>query len=607
MIQDFNVKGGPQIGRQNLPKLRSQMAELDLAGMIIPHEDEYQNEYLPASTDRLGWVSGFTGSAGAAIVMSGRAVMFVDGRYTLQVRDQVDGNLFEFVDLMDPGLAGWLQAETTQGQRIGYDPRLVSPEQLANWQQAADQSGAQLVALAANPIDQAWADRPATPKAMIHPHPVQFAGQAHGDKLSQVADQLRAEGSDATIITAPASIAWLLNIRGGDVMCTPLPLSTVMARADGTASLYVDLDKISEDTTRHLGNSVTIEPETALEPAIAALSKQTVSLDPGQASAWYFEQAKQAGASIVRATDPCALPRACKNSVEVEGSRIAHRRDGVALTKFLHWLDSSEVQSGQVDEIGAAQKLEQFRVATGVLKDLSFETISGALSNGAICHYRVNTDTVMKLEPGSLYLVDSGGQYVEGTTDVTRTVAIGQPTDEMRDRFTRVLKGHIALARVRFPSGTTGTHLDTLARMSLWEAGLDYDHGTGHGVGSFLGVHEGPHRIAKGWNATALQAGMIVSNEPGFYKSGEFGIRIENLQVVTAAADIAGGERPMLGFESLTLAPIDQRLIKAEMLSDVEINWLNAYHADVLANHLPHLDAATADWLTQGCAKLTRS
>jgi len=536
--------------------------------------------------------------------MIDRAVMLSDGRYTIQVREQVDGNLFEYADLMQPGISGWIEDNTKPSDKIGYDPRLVSPDTLANWQQATSRSGAELIALQDNPIDQVWTDRPPMPKALIHPHAVQFAGQAHGEKISQIADILKNNNTDVTIITAPASIAWLFNIRGGDVACSPLPLSTAMVHSDGTAWLFVDQDKITDETRRHLGNSVTIAPESEIEPTITELSGKTILLDPSNASAWYFETAKAASVNIVRAADPCALLKACKNPIEVEGSRIAHRRDGLALVKFLHWLSGEEVQSGGTDEIAAAQKLESFRHETGSLKDLSFESISGAGSNGAIVHYRVTTASNLPLKPNTLFLIDSGGQYLEGTTDVTRTVAIGTPSDEMCDRFTRVLKGHIALSKVRFPAGTTGTHLDTLARMSLWEAGLDYDHGTGHGVGSYLGVHEGPQRIAKGWSDIALQTGMIVSNEPGFYKQGEFGIRIENLQVVTKATEIAGGERPMLGFEFLTLAPIDRRLIKRDLLDQVEINWLNQYHQQVYEKLAADLSEQVANWLQKVTAKV---
>jgi Xaa-Pro aminopeptidase len=565
--------------------------------MIVPHEDEYQNEYLPAATDRLGWLSGFTGSAGAAIVMVDRAVMFSDGRYTIQVREQVDGDLFEYADLMQLGISGWIADNAKSSDRIAYDPRLVSPDALGHWQQSANRSGAKLIALQNNLIDEVWINRPAMPKALIHPHSIKFTGQAHGEKISQIADVLKRKNADATIITAPASIAWLFNIRGGDVACSPLPLSTAMIHSDGTAWLFVDQDKVTDKIRQHLGNSVTIAPEADIEQAITRLRDKCILLDPASASAWYFETAQSASLNIIRAADPCALPKACKNSTEVEGARIAHHRDGVALVKFLYWLSGDEVQSGTTDEIAAAQKLERFRHKTGKLKDLSFESISGAGSNGAIVHYRATTSSNKQLQSGSLFLIDSGGQYLEGTTDVTRTVAIGEPSDEMRDRFTRVLKGHIALSKVRFPAGTTGTHLDILARMSLWAAGLDYDHGTGHGVGSYLGVHEGPQRIAKGWSDVPLQTGMIVSNEPGFYKQGEFGIRIENLQVVTKATDIAGGERPMLGFEFLTLAPIDHRLIQRDLLDQNEINWLNQYHRNVYQKLAPDLPEEVATWL----------
>lgn len=604
MIQDFTVKGGPAFGRENLPKLRAKLETAGLDGFIVPHEDEYQNEYLPESTDRLGWLSGFTGSAGAAIAMKDRAVILVDGRYTLQVREQVDGELFDYADLVAQGVPGWLAENGKSGEKVGYDPKLVSPDALARWQKGAVKSGVELVALSDNPIDGAWVGRPAAPSAKIHPHDTRFSGVAHQKKIARIADELKEQGADATILTSPASIAWAMNLRGGDVACTPLPLSTAIVRTDGSATLYVNPDKMTQGALDHLGNSVAVEPEENLVAGISGLSGQSVSLDPSLASAWYFEQVEAAGGTVVRAQDPVALPRACKNEVEVEGARRAHRRDGIAISRFLHWLDSKEVQAGNVDEIEAASKLEHFRHETGALQDLSFESISGAGPDGAIVHYRVNKDSNRAFSQNSLYLIDSGGQYIDGTTDITRTVAIGTPTDEMCDRFTRVLKGHIALSRIRFPEGTTGTHLDTLARMVLWEAGLDYEHGTGHGVGSYLGVHEGPQRIAKGWNATALQPGMIVSNEPGYYKAGEYGIRIENLQVVTPAEDIEGGEKPMMGFETLTLAPINRRLIAKDLLNSVEVEWVNAYHARVCEVQKPYLHGQDLTWLKAACAPL---
>ena len=604
MIQDFSVKGGPQAGRAHLPLLRRELSQRNLDGFIVPHEDEYQNEYLPAATDRLAWLTGFTGSAGAAIIMAERAVMLVDGRYTLQVRDQVDPSLFAYDDLVETGIAGWIRANTKAGDTLGYDPRLHSPDALADIQAAAKASGAVLLAQDTNPIDAVWADRPPMPEAPLRVQALEYAGQPHGDKIAQTAKALKDSGADAAVITAPASIAWLFNIRGGDVACSPLPLSTALVREDGTAALFVNPNKVTDEVRAHLGNSVSIRKEEDLSEALQGLGGTTISLDPGTASAWLFEEVNKAGAQVRRAPDPCALPRACKNAVEIEGARRAHIRDGAALTRFLCFMAGEEGQSGEMNEISAAQKLESYRHDTGALKDLSFESISGAGADGAIVHYRVTTASNAMLTRGSLYLIDSGGQYLDGTTDVTRTIAIGEPTTEMKNRFTRVLKGHIALSRVRFPQGTTGTHLDILARAALWEVGLDYAHGTGHGVGSYLGVHEGPQRIARAWNDTPLMAGMIVSNEPGYYKTGAYGIRIENLQVVSPAETIEGGEIPMLGFETLTLAPIDRRLIDPSMLDEAETQWLDDYHARVLAIHEQCLNEEEANWLRKACAPI---
>jgi Xaa-Pro aminopeptidase len=604
MIQDFSVKGGPQAGRDHVPLLRAELARRKLDGFIIPHEDEYQNEYLPAATDRLAWLTGFTGSAGAAVVMAQKAVMLVDGRYTLQVQGQVDASLFAFDDLVEIGIAGWLRTHAKPGDVIGYDPKLHSPDALASISAAIQAAGATLQPQADNPLDAVWKDRPSMPQTPLSVQGVEFSGQPHGEKIAQIAKALKKINADAAVITAPASIAWLFNIRGQDVACSPLPLSTALIREDGTAELFVSPDKVTEPVRAHFGNSVAIRPEGALSEALETLKGKTVSLDPGTASAWLFSAVEHAGGTICRAPDPCALPRACKNTTEIEGARRAHIRDGAALSRFLCFMASEEAQSGEMNEISAAQKLETFRHETGALQDLSFESISGAGANGAIVHYRVTTASNASLLPGSLYLIDSGGQYRDGTTDVTRTLAIGTPSEEMCDRFTRVLKGHIALARIRFPQGTTGTHLDILARAALWEAGLDYAHGTGHGVGAYLGVHEGPQRIARAWNDTPLMEGMIVSNEPGYYKTGAFGIRIENLQVVCAAEPIEGGETPMLGFETLTLAPIERRLIKASMLDRAELTWLNNYHARVLAIHEMALSKDEADWLKNACAPL---
>lgn len=596
MFQTYDDPGGPALGRKHLPRLRKALKAADLDGFIVPHEDEWQNEYVPPAYDRLAWTTGFTGSAGAAVVLADEAAVFVDGRYTLQVRAQVDGELFQYRDLIDGGVPAYLRERAPKGAKIGYDPKLHSPDNLEKLRAAADSAGASLTPVERNPIDAIWDDRPPIPAAKVVPQPETYAGESAASKRHRLGEALGKEGADAVVITSPASIAWLFNVRGGDVARTPLPLGEALLRADGAADLFLADEKVSPELRQWLGNEVAVKPSEELQPTLASLAGKRVKLDPATASAWYFEQLSGAGAEIVRGQDPVVLPRACKNAAEIEGSRKAHRRDGAAVSRYLHWL-ATEGQSGKAQEIEACQKLEQFRADTGALKDLSFDSISGAGPNGAIVHYRVSRKTNRRLARGSLFLIDSGGQYLDGTTDITRTVAIGRATPEMKDRFTRVLKGHIALARVRFPKGTTGHQLDALARMSLWEAGLDYDHGTGHGVGAYLGVHEGPQRIAKFVNTQPLEPGMIVSNEPGYYKTGAYGIRIENLQVVTPAADIEGGERPMLGFETLTLAPIARELIVKKMLSKDELDWINAYHARVWAEIGPQLDGDAKAWL----------
>jgi Xaa-Pro aminopeptidase len=596
VFQTFDDPGGPALGRKHLPRLRKALKARGLDGFIVPHEDEWQNEYVPAAYDRLAWTTGFTGSAGAAVVLADEAAVFTDGRYTLQVRAQVDGELFQYRDLIDGGPAAYLRERAPRGARVGFDPKLHSPDSLDRLRTAAEAAGAELVPVTPNPIDEIWDDRAPVPTAKVAPHAESYTGESAASKRHRLGEALKADAADVVVITSPASIAWLFNIRGGDVSRTPLPLGEAILRADGTADLFLADEKVSPELRQWLGNEVAVRPSGELPAALGELRGKKVRLDPATASAWYFEHLKTAGAEIVRGQDPVVLPRACKNAAEIEGARKAHRRDGAAVSRFLHWL-ATEGQSGKVQEIEACQKLEAFRQQTGALKDLSFDSISGAGPNGAIVHYRVTKRTNRRLARGSLFLIDSGGQYLDGTTDITRTVAIGRPNKEMKERFTRVLKGHIALARVRFPKGTTGHQLDALARMSLWEAGLDYDHGTGHGVGSYLGVHEGPHRIAKWVNTQPLEPGMIVSNEPGYYKTGGYGIRIENLQVVTPAAEIEGGERPMLGFETLTLAPIGRALIVKALLTKEEVAWVNAYHARVRAEIGAQLDGEARTWL----------
>jgi Xaa-Pro aminopeptidase len=603
MRQTFDESTDPGFGPRHVPLIRAAMARQGLDGFLVPHEDEHQNEYLPPANDRLAWASGFTGSAGAGVILADRAAVFVDGRYTLQVRDQVDQAVFEIRDLVEGGVPAYLET-AAKGAVIGYDARLHSPQALDGLKAAAAKAGAALKPVAINPIDEAWgADRPAQPAAPVAPQAVQYAGEESASKRARVGSAIATLGADAAVITAPASIAWLFNIRGGDVIRSPLPLSQAVLRADGTARLFLDPAKVTDELPTWLGNQVSLEAPEALDAALAELAGQAVLVDPAQSSAWYFDSLVAAGASIVRAMDPCTLPRACKNAVEIAGTVEAHKRDGAALTRFLHWL-ATDGQTNPPDEKEAVAKLESFREATGVLKDLSFDTIGAANGHGALPHYRPTERSNERAALGSLLLVDSGGQYLDGTTDVTRTVAIGQPSAEMVTRNTLVLKGHLAIARLRFPAGTTGSAIDAFARAALWSHGLDYDHGTGHGVGVYLGVHEGPHRISKAPNTIALQPGMIVSNEPGYYKDGEYGIRIENLEVVMPAEAVGAGDRPMHRFQALTLAPIDRRLVDKRLLSVEEIDQFDAYHARVLAEIGPRVEPEIRAWLEDVCAPL---
>ena len=604
MRQTFDESTDRSFGPRHVPLIRKAMAEQGLDGFVTPHEDEHQNEYLPAANDRLAWATGFTGSAGAAVILKDRAAIFVDGRYTLQVRDQVDQATFEIRDLVEGGVPAYLETATARGQVIGYDPRLHSPDALDRLKTAVAKAGGMLKPVSPNPLDTAWGQaRPSQPTAPVVPHPLQYAGEESAAKRHRIGESLAARGADAAVITSPASIAWLFNVRGGDVIRSPLPIAQAILGADGSARLFLDPAKVTPELPAWLGNEVRLETPADLPLALSELAGKQVLVDPGQSSSWYFEALGTAGATVQRAEDPCVLPRACKNAVEIAGTQRAHIRDGAALTRFLHWV-ATEGQVNPPDEIEAVSRLEGFREETGALKELSFDTIAGAASNGAIVHYRPTTRLNKRTQIGSLLLVDSGAQYLDGTTDVTRTVAIGEPSAEMCERFTLVLKGHLALARVRFPVGTTGSALDALARMALWAHGLDYDHGTGHGVGSYLGVHEGPHRIAKAPNSVALRPGMIVSNEPGYYREGAYGIRIETLQFVTGPATIDGGERPMLGFETLTLAPIDRRLVVKALLTAQEAAQLDAYHARVLATVGPLVPAEVSAWLTDACAPI---
>jgi Xaa-Pro aminopeptidase len=583
--------------RARIDDLRAELKRRTLDGFIVPRGDEHQGEYVPPRAERLAWITGFTGSAGAAIVLLDKAALFVDGRYTLQARQQTDVSVFEQHHLVDEPPHDWLASNLRKGMRIGFDPWLHTPDGLAKLNSAAQRAGAELVPVDSNPIDSVWRDQPPEPIAPVRPHGEKFAGRSASDKRTEIGAKLKADGYAAAVITAPDSLAWLLNIRGADVPHTPLPLGFAILRADGLVDLFMDPRKLLPTVIPHLGNHVKVEPREGFGPALDRLGQQKgrVLVDAATGAAWISDRLERAGAEVVRGQDPCALPKACKNAIELQNTRSAHVRDGVALVRFLAWL-AEEAPKGRLTELDAAARLFEFRAMGENFRDTSFTTISGAGANGAVVHYRASEATNARIAPDMLYLVDSGAQYLDGTTDVTRTVAIGTPTPEQRDRFTRVLKGHIALGTARFPKGTSGSQLDALARASLWQAGLDYDHGTGHGVGSYLSVHEGPQRISKVPNTVALQPGMIVSNEPGYYKTGAYGIRIENL-VAVCEIDTPGAERPLLGFETLTLVPIDRAVIEPSLMTPAEIQWLDGYHARVRQTLMPLVDGAVALWL----------
>ena len=590
-----------------LKALREQLKADRLDGFVVPLTDEHMSEYVGSYAQRLAWLTGFEGSAGSAVVLPQEAAIFVDGRYTLQVRSQVDGAHWSYQSVPETSIADWLKDHAPEGGRIGYDPWLHSRDWVRRATEALKSRGAELVAVEHNPIDKVWRDRPEASKAHLVVHPDKYAGRSSADKRQDIAEQLSKIGADAAVLSALDSIAWAFNVRGADVARTPVALAFALVRSDGTADLFVEPEKVSPEVQQHLGNGVRLHDRSAFEGALGELKGKTVAVDPERAVAAIFEALDRAGAKIVTMRDPTILPKAIKNPVEIAGQQAAQARDGASISRFLRWVET-EAPKGGVDELTASDHLEALRKESPELRDLSFDTISGAGPNGAIVHYRSSEKTNRKLETGALYLVDSGGQYVDGTTDITRTVVIGEPTDEMRDRFTRVLKGHIAVATAVFPKGVRGSQLDSFARRPLWEAGLDYAHGTGHGVGSFLSVHEGPQRISPVGSAQAggdepLQPGMILSNEPGYYKTGEYGIRIENL-VLVVNRPVEGAEKETLGFDTLTFAPIERRLIVKDMLSRSELDWLNAYHAEVLAKIGPQLETEDRAWLERACAPL---
>jgi len=589
---------GPGTPAARLAAIRDNFSALGISGFLVPRADEHQGEMVPARAERLLWATGFSGSAGTAVILTDKAALFVDGRYTLQAAGQVDGALFQVCHMTDMPATEWLAANLAAGQALGYDPWLHTPRQIESLTTAAEKAGGRLQVVTSNPVDLAWTDQPPAPISPVVPHLLEFSGRLSADKRHDMAAGLQQNKVSATVLTAPDSIAWLLNIRGGDVPRTPLALSFAILRDDGCVSLFMDRRKAAPGLREHLGNEVELAEPDAFGPALEALGQdgKPVLVDSAGTPAWVFERLGAAGAAVQHGDDPCQLPKALKNDTEISGARAAHHRDGVALVRFLAWLSEAAPRGG-VTELSAADHLAQLRQEGQRIQDLSFDTISGAGPNGAIVHYRVSAETNRPLRDGDLYLFDSGAQYLDGTTDVTRTIAIGMPSNEQCLRYTQVLQGHIALARARFPVGTNGAQLDTLARNPLWQAGVDFDHGTGHGVGSYLGVHEGPQRISRGGSNVALQPGMIVSNEPGYYKTGAFGIRIENLVVVSAMTRPVDGERDLLGFETLTVAPLDRCLIRRDLLTATESEWVDTYHARVRDVLTPDLPLDVTAWL----------
>jgi Xaa-Pro aminopeptidase len=606
-FQSFEDRTERAASGARVAALRTELARRGLTGFVVPRSDRHQNEYVPASEERLAWLTGFTGSAGAAIVLMERAVLFVDGRYTLQVREQVDTSLFTIEHLVETPPDRWIETNLTSADRLGYDPWLHTVESAERLAKACAAAGATLVAVEPDLIDAIWRDRPAPPLGAVTLHDLRFAGEGAEEKLARIRAELAKLRADALVVSDPHAVAWAFNIRGADVAHTPLPLAFAVVPQTGRAALFVDGRKLSNDVRDRLEGLADVREPADFVQALAALgqARKTVKLDQATAADALARLVITHGGKVARGACPIALMKAVKNQVEISGARAAHIRDGAAVTRFLAWFDR-EAARGTLTEIDAVAALEGFRRDTGLLKDISFPTISGAGPDGAIVHYRVTSKTNRAIAPGELFLIDSGGQYQDGTTDITRTVAVGEPTAEMRELFTRVLKGHIAIARAVFPDGTTGAQLDSFARQFLWAQGLDFDHGTGHGVGSYLSVHEGPARISK-LGTTALRRGMILSNEPGYYKAGAYGIRIENLVLVVEAAAVPGAEKPLNAFETLTLAPIDRRLIVANMLKPEETEWLDGYHARVAQTLSPLVDAETRAWLAAATRPLAQS
>ncbi len=603
MFQSFDNKSAPQFGKARVDALRATFDTLGIDGFLIPRADEYQGEYVPECAERMAWLSGFTGSAGVVLVTRSEAIVFVDGRYTTQLVAQVDPSVFTGGDLVGAPPARWLADNASAGFRLGIDPWLHTSAELSRLEKALEEKGGSVVLLAANPLDPLWEGRPAEPLEPVTIQPDAFTGTPARDKIGAVAAEAKGRKADAVLVTDPSSIAWIFNIRGNDVPHTPHPLARAIIHADGKADLFLDERKTNGEVKNYLRDLAELQTPAEIKPMLRSLAEKgaTILVDADVVPVALTRIIKDTGGSVVEATDPVKLPRACKNEAELAGSAAAHIQDGAAMVEYLAWLDAQ--QPGTVTEIQAVKMLEQTRAKLGQamqnpLKDISFDTISGSGPNAAIIHYRVTTDTDRTLQNGEMFLVDSGAQYINGTTDITRTVAIGSVPEEQKRFFTLVLKGVIAISDAKFPKGTRGCDLDPLARIALWKAGADYGHGTGHGVGSYLSVHEGPQRISR-VSQQELLPGMILSNEPGYYRPGAFGIRIENLIYVREAQSIEGGDQPMLSFETLTWCPIDRRLIVVSSLTEDERNWLNDYHAKTREKLLPLIsDESVKQWLT---------
>jgi Xaa-Pro aminopeptidase len=583
-----------------LTALRQELVRQHLDGFVVPRADEHLGEYVPAAAERLAWLTGFTGSAGLAVVLADTAAVFTDGRYILQLAEQTDASAWQRLHITEEPPPAWLAQHAPKNGRIGYDPMLISEEGLARYTDA----GLDMVAVEQNPIDAVWTDRPAPPSVPAEPHPLPYAGRSSEDKRADIAKILRDAKQDTAVLTDPASIAWLLNIRGGDVPFTPFALSFALVHANGMAELFIARDTLPLSTRSWIGNSVSFSERDVLPLALSKLTGKTVRVDPSGSPVWFKQQLLKAGAVVSAASAPCLLPKACKNATEQKGARQAHVRDAVAMCRFLHWLAVAG-PTGRETEMSAARKLLALRGLVNGFRGESFPAISGAGEHGAIIHYRVTRESNRAIKPDEVYLIDSGAQYFDGTTDVTRTVwtGPGDPPDALRDRVTRVMQGHIAIATAVFPKGVGGAHLDAFARRALWQVGLDYDHGTGHGVGSYLSVHEGPVSISRLAKPIPIEAGMILSNEPGFYLPDHYGIRLENLLLVQPAT-LPDANKPFLQFETLTLAPFDRRLLQPELMTAQERAWLDAYHARVLQTIGPALDAPDREWLAAACAPL---